>query len=327
MVAHATTNQSVVSGLRPITSSADLIGVARLVERAFADDMDASGRQAMREMRVMSQLFGWLDVFGGPGAGAMPGFVWVENGTIVGNVTVRKLNLAGFGWMIGNVAVDPAWQRRGIARQLMQAALDHARDHNAQWIALQVRSDNAAARALYRSLGFEDAGETVYFENTRPVPAARPLPPVEGRLRIARPTDTDRLYTLAQSLVPESARWTEPLNRGQFDLGVEKRLGNTLTRTRAAWRVVETGDQLWGAAALEVNGWTRRGQLGLWVAPARVGRVEQLLIDSVLAELAPHTRSISARLPGDHVAGRVALITRGFQQVRALTHMRLRINQ
>ncbi len=325
MVAHATTNNPIISGLRPITSSYDLIGVSRLVERAFADDMDASGRQAMREMRVMSQLFGWLDVFGGPGAGVMPGFVWLENGVIVGNVTVRKLNLAGFGWMIGNVAVDPAWRRRGIARQLMQAALDHAREHNAQWIALQVRSDNAAARRLYHSLGFEDTGETVYFETERPVPTQRPLPPVEGRLRAARSTDTDQLYALAQSLVPESARWTEPLSRGQFDLNFEKRLSNTLTRTHAAWRVVETGKQLGGAASLEVNGWTRRGRLGLWVAPARAGRVEQVLIDSVLAELPPRTRSISARLPGDHVAGRVGLITRGFRQVRALTHMRLRV--
>lgn len=326
MVAHAASNQTTASGLRPITSSHDLIDVSRLVERAFAGDMDESGRNAMREMRVLSQLFGWLDFFGGSGGSAMPGFVWVENGVIVGNVTVRQLNLAGHGWMIGNVAVDPAWQRRGIARQLMTAAINKARDYNARWIALQVRSDNAAARALYRSLGFEDTGETVYFEQTAPTPVDRPLPPVEGHLRAARPTDTDRLYTLAQSLVPETARWAEPLYRGQFDLGFEKRLSDRLTRTRVVWRLIETGDQLWGAASIEVNGWTRRGRLGLWVVPSRAGRIEQLLVDSVLAEIDPRTRSISARLPGDHVAGRTALITRGFRPVRALTHMRLRLS-
>jgi len=325
MVAQATSNDRTYSGLRPISSSRDIVSVAALVEQAFADDMDASGRKAMREMRLMGQWFGWMDFFASPGQGALPGFVWLEAGHIVGNVTVRRLSSFGHGWMIGNVAVDPVWRRRGIARQLMQAAIDLAREQDADWISLQVRSDNTGANDLYRSLGFESVGETVYFERAQFDPVSAPPQPVEGRLRPARPYDADRIYTLAQASVPDSARWAEPVYRSSFDLGAERRFTNWLTRTQQAWRVIEVGDQLWGAALAEVNRRSREGKLFLWVVPSRSGRIEQVLVDSVLAEIKTPVQQMTARVPGSQVASRVAMATRGFQQVRALTHMRLKI--
>ncbi|MBI5567012.1 MAG: GNAT family N-acetyltransferase [Chloroflexi bacterium] len=327
MVAQATANDQTYSGLRSISSSRDIVSVALLVEQAFADDMDISGRKAMREMRLMGQWFGWLDFFATPGQGALPGFVWLEAGRIVGNVTVRRLSSFGHGWMIGNVAVDPVWRRRGIARQLMQAAIDLAREQDADWISLQVRSDNAGAHDLYRSLGFESVGETIYFDRAQFDPISAPPQPIEGRLRAARPYDADRIYTLAQASVPDSVRWAEPVYRSSFDLGVERRFTNWLTNTRQVWRVIEVGDQLWGAALAEVNRWSRQGKLFLWVVPARSGRIEQVLIDSVLAEANTPVQQLTARVPGAHVASRVALATRGFQQVRALTHMRLKIDR
>ncbi|HSD82347.1 MAG TPA: hypothetical protein VLG46_00720, partial [Anaerolineae bacterium] len=97
MVTHATSNSSAASGLRPINSLHDLVGVTTLIEQAFADDMDAGGRSHMREMRWLGTLFGWMDWLSAPGQGFMPGYVWVEDGQIVGNVTVRKLSLFGHG--------------------------------------------------------------------------------------------------------------------------------------------------------------------------------------------------------------------------------------
>jgi ribosomal protein S18 acetylase RimI-like enzyme len=327
MVAQATSNDQSFSGLRSINSSRDVVSVSKLVERAFADDMDASGRRAMREMRWLGTLFGWTDMFGAPGQGMLPGFVWIEDGQVVGNATVRRLSSFGHGWMIGNVAVDPAWRRRGIARQMMQAAIDLAREYEADWISLQVRSDNTAARDLYKSLDFEDIGETIYFERVQFDPIAPPAQPVEGRMRPVSSDDVDRVYTLAQACVPDSVRWAEPLYRSSFEVGAERRFINWLTNTQRAWRLIEVGDQLWGAAMAEVNGWTGRGQLQLWVVPTRAGRIEQLLVDAVLSEIKRPMRQMTARVPGQHVAGRVALATRGFRQVRALTHMRLTLKK
>ncbi len=53
--------------------------------------------------------------------------------------------------------LDPVARGRGLARPLVAAAVDWARDQRVQTIRLRVASDNAAARAVYRSLGFCDA--------------------------------------------------------------------------------------------------------------------------------------------------------------------------
>ncbi len=328
MVAHATPNQADSSGLRPINSMRDMVDVTRLIEHAFAGDMDVAGRIAMRDMRWMGVALGWADWFTSPGQGLMPGYVWVENGRIVGNVTVRRLSLFGPGWMIGNVAVAPEWRGRGIARQLMEASVELVRHNHGDWIALQVRSDNEIARGLYKSLGFVDTGEIVYFESSSPdrtLKLRSASAASEAHVRPARERDMERLHTLAQARVPDSVRWAEPIYRSTFDLSVERRLTDWVMASQHIWRVAEVGDHLWGAAMLHVKRREQRAQLSLWVTPAHADGVEQALVDSVLAEVHMPLRQITARIPGDHIAGRVALTTRGFQQVRALTSMKLTI--
>jgi len=57
-----------------------------------------------------------------------------------------------------NVAVDPAYQRRGYARRLMVHILDVAREAGCKLITLEVRVSNEPARMLYLSLGFAPVG-------------------------------------------------------------------------------------------------------------------------------------------------------------------------
>jgi len=327
MVANTARVRSTFSGLRPINPMTDLPGVATLIEQAFADEMDNSGRNAVREMRWLGRLgflFGWMDAFTPPGEGTVPGFVWIEDGQVVGNATVRRLSVLGRGWMIGNVAVAPAWRNHGIARSLMNACVDLARERNAEWIALQVRSDNAIARGLYESMNFQATGETVQFERSRSADrVAAPDQPIEGQLRVAQPDDTNQLFTLAQSTLAEAMRWTDPVYRRHFELGLERRLSDWLSGNQTTWRVIESGQQLWGAAMLEANNRSQQAQLRLWVPQPRWTRVEQTLVDAVLAETRLPIPALTARLSGEHVAGREALERRGFTVVRALTHMRL----
>lgn len=56
------------------------------------------------------------------------------------------------------VGVVPAARRRGIARLLLADLLDHAKAHDAEEAYLEVRTDNGAARALYRHDGFAEVG-------------------------------------------------------------------------------------------------------------------------------------------------------------------------
>jgi len=65
---------------------------------------------------------------------------------------------SGFEAHITNIGVDPSWRRRGVGRHLVTALLTCARDWGHDSATLEVRAGNAAAQALYRSLGFESEG-------------------------------------------------------------------------------------------------------------------------------------------------------------------------
>jgi [ribosomal protein S18]-alanine N-acetyltransferase len=52
------------------------------------------------------------------------------------------------------IGTEPSQRRRGLARQLVRAALDFARDERLRLLILEVRRSNTAATALYRSFGF-----------------------------------------------------------------------------------------------------------------------------------------------------------------------------
>ena len=63
-------------------------------------------------------------------------------------------------WILGdellvhNLAVDMAFRRQGLARQLMEHALAEARGAECRSAYLEVRPSNEAALALYAALGF-----------------------------------------------------------------------------------------------------------------------------------------------------------------------------
>lgn len=56
------------------------------------------------------------------------------------------------------IGVDPARRRTGLARIMMTAAIEAARQAGAEESFLEVAVGNAAAIALYASLGFHQAG-------------------------------------------------------------------------------------------------------------------------------------------------------------------------
>ena len=59
---------------------------------------------------------------------------------------------------ITNVAVDGAFQRRGIARGLLQELFVRAQKKGITALTLEVRKSNVPAISLYESLGFENCG-------------------------------------------------------------------------------------------------------------------------------------------------------------------------
>ena len=61
------------------------------------------------------------------------------------------------------LAVAPAARRQGIGAMLVETAAARAAQGGAQSLFLEVAQDNPAAQALYRSLGFAEAGRRAAY--------------------------------------------------------------------------------------------------------------------------------------------------------------------
>ncbi len=148
-----------ISGrLRPLNVLRDLPAVADLIELCFDKTLGDDGRAYLRNMRETSDDVGFLkwasrtvDSISLP----LSGFVWDDNGQIVGNASLIPFHKhRQKTYLIANVAVHPNYRRRGIARLLTEAAMQHARQKGAHSLWLHVRDDNPGAMRLYEQLGF-----------------------------------------------------------------------------------------------------------------------------------------------------------------------------
>lgn len=93
--------------------------------------------------------------------------VWVaeQAGTVVGDAIV--LYRRGFdSARLYSMVVHPSRRGRGVARALLAAAEEGARERGCIVMRLEVREDNAPAIALYQGAGYEVAGRTAdYYED------------------------------------------------------------------------------------------------------------------------------------------------------------------
>jgi ribosomal-protein-alanine N-acetyltransferase len=112
--------------------------LAMLHSTCFPDD--PWGAAAMARLIALTGSFGWL--------------AW-EGPAPVGFVLVRDL---GNECEILSLGVLPHWRRRGIAQELLGAAMSETRYRGLPSIVLEVATDNDAASALYTGLGFVAVG-------------------------------------------------------------------------------------------------------------------------------------------------------------------------
>ena len=73
------------------------------------------------------------------------------------------------------LATDPAHQRKGYARAILQQGHRKASMHGAKSILLEVAEDNTAAIALYTSLGYELIGRRAGYYKRHDAPAVAAL--------------------------------------------------------------------------------------------------------------------------------------------------------
>ncbi len=222
LVVTLTASPSATNGLRPVNLKTDLAPLADLMEIAFADSMDNSGRAAIREMRALSRFGSGVNLLSGVNdlvMGIGLGYVWVEDGKLIGNVSIYPSNLPSHlprSWVIANVAVHPDYRGRGIARQLMVtsiAAISKRGD-----ILLQVEERNEVAKHLYATLNFREEGTFTIWK--RSSSTRKPLPTEQQDTYITRRTrgEWTEEIALAQKCRPygQGIGWLRPLDSYYF---------------------------------------------------------------------------------------------------------------
>ncbi len=163
------TSTTVKNGIRPFDPHRDMSAVADLIELGFADTLDEDGQRYLRQMRAAANGSGWLgftSIAAYWASGPMSGYVWEEDGRMVGNMSLIPYLLRGRrNFLIANVVVHPEYRRRGIARALTVQGIEHVSRAGAPSVWLHVREENEAAVALYRSLGFAERARRTTWQS------------------------------------------------------------------------------------------------------------------------------------------------------------------
>lgn len=322
---------NITSGMRPVNLSTDLAPLADLIELVFADSLDSNGRAALREMRYLSKM--------GPGMrllsrmnemalGIRMGYVWVEEGRLVGNVSVYAANWPadlGKAWIIANVGVHPHYQGRGIARQLMLASMEMIRQAGAAAI-LQVDVDNHIARHLYRSLGF--AEERAWTTWRRASYSRLPdIPPHDGFVAHRQRSDwTDEYILAAQQRPPERGGigWLRPLHPSQFRKSLWGHLTDWINLRSTERLVLRAGEPRRVVAALWVEtAFAARTHLTLFTASpehAHYAHYNEVLLNTAIRRYGRNPLGIEHPLDDD--ATSTLLERYRFVRQRSVMHMR-----
>lgn len=87
-----------------------------------------------------------------------------QAGSLAGMLAISLYRVpTGLRSIVEDVAVDPGFRRLGIARALMETAIDFARAAEANGVALTCNPQREAANRLYLSMGFERRETNSYF--------------------------------------------------------------------------------------------------------------------------------------------------------------------
>ncbi|MBN1583133.1 MAG: GNAT family N-acetyltransferase [Anaerolineae bacterium] len=204
--------------IRPFDIRRDLDAMIDLIETAFAGELEAWGgdfREQIDMAKQMLPLLSTLRRVSKKFQHIFDGFVWEEQGRIVSMVTVLNRGLNTKRWLIANVATHPDYRRRGLARQLVARAMEHARSLGAEICTLDVHATATPAYNLYRSLGFVHYDSQTAFKLERiPDIKASPLPGY--RLRTMKLGEWRLRYELALRETPPEVQGFLPVSEADF---------------------------------------------------------------------------------------------------------------
>jgi ribosomal protein S18 acetylase RimI-like enzyme len=219
------------------------------------------------------------------------GVVWEEDGRLVGTTFVQRVGQTST-WYVMGVGVLPEYRRKGMARQLMQAALALVKARGGEAVNLHVIEGNLPAVRLYEDLGMEiydGSYEFVLEENSTTI---EPQLPEGYQLGEADMSDWRQRYELESRITPPHVAHYESI---------------VLDRFRPPKFMSFLGPLVMSAQGFRRQGFRIETEDGVWVANfslmvptrgMRPGRVRSRL-DPQHAHLAPYIVATCLRYLAD----------------------------
>lgn len=323
---------SAANGLRPVNLRTDLGPLADLMELVFAESMDQGGAAAVREMRALSRMGAGIGLLPGMNdllQGIRLGYVWIEEGKLVGNVSVypaRWPGSHGKAWIIANVGVHPDYQRRGIATQLIHASQEMIRREAGRVALLQVDAENDPARRIYQRLGFVDERAWTLWRRSSAARIPASAPGQTAQIARRRPNEWQAEFALAKRLRPAEKGglgWQRPLHREYFHKPFWRQIGDWLNMRGMERLVIRSEDEQELLAVLWIESafLTTSTQLTLMVAPEYQGVYDDLLLRYITRRY-DMRGSLLVEHPTDETVTASVLQKYHFRPQREVIHMR-----
>lgn len=250
--------------LRPLKLRKDFDKLVLLLDVVFAEEISGRGmdiRQELSQYKTLMPFIKVLSIFSRTFRYTFDGFVYENpDREIVASVNIVNLFSK---WEIGMVATHPDYRRKGLARNLVNQAIQHAKKNDAKICTLDVLAENEPAYKLYRSLGFThyDSSTEVKLtpEKLNELTPPEPVFPEGYNLSIMKSSKENReaQYELALRETPEEVQNYSPIEKQRYQDSIIKRVLRPIAKkiihaTPRKWGI-EHNSELVGVIDLMVN--------------------------------------------------------------------------
>lgn len=307
--------------IRPFDTRRDLQPAADLIELCFAETLTPDGRRYLQNMRQAARTPGspyWAALNNPRNNFPLGGFVWEENGEIIGNLNLihffhqgRRLIL------IANVAVHPHCRRRGIAQRLTQAALEKTRRRRIHEVWLQARADNPAALNLYQNMGFNPQVQRTTWL-IHPNSITENATPAPGQATIRSPRHWQQQATWLQANYPAQLRWHFPLRTRYLQPGLMGLLLRFFAEVQTRHWAAQHQGKLLGVLTWQATH-THADHLWLSAAPENEDLALRILLPFIREERVLH-RKLALDYPAERA--QATLLDAGFEPQHTLVWMK-----
>ena len=289
--------------------------VFEMLKVGFPEEEALVGTNPAGFERVMRRMFRWdmqfvlrfLRLLGRP---TFRFFVVEEDGKVVATTILSFPEKAGY---VSMVMVDPAYRRRGYARDLVEHARVAAQATGRKYMVLGVLRQNAPARALYEKIGYRPLQEGAILAREGPPPA--PGVP-SASVRPFQPRDASPLVEVARRSIPAEVQEVLPV-RATAIRGTHF-ADRVLESTTTAW-VIDRGRGPEAHLSVTVGSITQAGHFSNPIIgdDAAAADVTALVRTAIAWCAARGTTRLAAHVPVANVRGRAALIEGGFHEALA----------